>query len=104
MQIFTNQQSNGESDLFKNLVGSTGRVNVYISGDLGGGTIQVQALTPDGSEWVPVTGGEITNPGLYVIDSGYFVGRLTFSGATTPSVNAWAVLENSVDKLRVMQS
>lgn len=103
MKVFDSQQADGVSATFKNLGGSTGRVNIYISGVLGDGVIWVEACTPDGEEWVRVTGGEILNPGLYVIDSGYFVGRLNLSGSADAGISAWVVMDDGAEKLRVMQ-
>lgn len=102
IKVFDGQSANGTSTLFSNFTGTTGRVHVYVSGDLGGGTINVEARLPDESAWVAVDGGEITGTGLFILESSYFVGRLNLTGATTPSVDAWVVAETAETKVSVL--
>ena len=102
MQVFDGQTADGSSLEFKNLTGTLGHVNVYLSGDLGGGTVTIEAELPDESGWVPLFEGELTEVGLYVIETTYFVGRLTLSGSTGANVNAWVDGENVTLKTRVL--
>ena len=102
MRVFDGQTADGSSIEFKNLTGTSGLVNIYVSGELGGGTVTVEAELPDSSGWVPVTGGTITEPGLYVIDSTYFVGRLTLSGSSGANINAWVEGGDVVLKTRII--
>ena len=102
MKVFDGQTSDGTSLEFKNLTGTSGHMNLYVSGTLGGGTVTVEAELPDSSGWVPVDGLAISSVGMHVVDTTYFVGRLVLSGATSPNVSAWVEGENVDLKSRVM--
>lgn len=103
MQVFTAQATDDRSSLFKHFGedGDHNYMNVYVAGNLGGGTITVEAQTPDGLSWVPVAGGEITVPGMHVIDAGPFIGSLNLVGATGASVNAWVESDSQAARDRV---
>lgn len=88
MQVFTDQAADGSSEEFKHYDGRR-FINVWVSGDLGGGTIQIESQTPDGSAFIPLNGGDITEARMFTIEAAPFVGRLTLAGATAPNVNAW---------------
>lgn len=96
MQVFTNQAANGNSLLFAPSVPRlfTRFANIYVSGDMGGGTITIEAELPDASDFVTVsTSLSITATGMYILETGPFVGRLVLSGATTPDIDAWVEFE-----------
>lgn len=88
MQLFDGQTADGSSADFR-YVGdnANGILNLYISGALGGGTLTLEARLPDGSGYVPVEA--FTATGMHMVRAASFVGRVTLSGATTPSVSAW---------------
>lgn len=102
MQVFDGQTADGSSTEFKNLTGTTGHVNIYLSGNLGGGAVTVEAELPDESGWVPLFDGALESTGLYVIETTYFVGRLSLSGSSGASVSAWVEGENVTLKTRVL--
>ena len=89
-QIFTAQNADGESLPFLFMPNpATGIGNIYIGGNLGGGTVIVKALAPDGT-WLPVEAGRaLTETGVHSIVAAPFIGKLTLTGATSPAVNAW---------------
>ncbi len=92
MKVFDNQGADGNSAIFYPDVPNsiTGKGLIYVSGNLGGGTITVEAELPDESAFVDVPGiADITATGAYSFDLGPFVGRLVLTGATTPAVDAW---------------
>lgn len=86
MKVFDNVVADGASAAFPN---HEGKGNLYVSGNLGGGTITVEAKAPGEATWVPVEGVSITAAGMFVIDTAPAVFRLSLAGATTPAVNAW---------------
>lgn len=104
MQVFTNQAADGASTEFKHFgeVGDYALLNVYVAGTFGGGTVTVEAELPDGSGWVAVAGGAITEAGMHVIDAGPFVGRLSLAGATGPTINAWVESDSVTTRNRVV--
>lgn len=90
MQIFTAQTADGTSEEFKYLYGYK-PFNIFVTGDLGGGTLQLEALAPDGTTWVPVSESSITEIGMNVATAHPFTGRLVLSGSTTPNIDVWVV-------------
>lgn len=70
--------------------GSTsGMLNLYIAGDIGGGQLIVEAKLPDGSGYVPIAGQTHTAAGMHVIEAGPFVGRVRLAGSTAPDLSVW---------------
>lgn len=61
--------------------------NVIVQGDLGGGTLTVEAVTPDGA--VPLEGGDFTAEGMRVIDADNFTLQVTLASSTNPDLNVW---------------
>jgi len=102
-QVFDNQAADGTSSTFKHL-GSSRVLNVYVAGTLGGGTVTVEAQTPDGERWVPVAGGSIDRPGMHAIFAAPFVGRLTLAGSTGASVYAYAETDDAEAQNRVYEA
>ncbi len=102
-KVFDNQTADGNSTTFKHL-GSSRVLNVYVAGSLGGGTVVVEAQTPDEAEWVPLAGGEIIEPGMHAVFAAPFVGRLSLSGATAASVDAWIETDDAVAQDRVYEA
>lgn len=86
-QVFSAQAADGASSLAKT-IGSPRGANVFVSGNLGGGTIKVEAEAPDGS-FIPLDGISITAAGVYIVDGAPRRLRLSLSGSTGPSVTAW---------------
>lgn len=60
-------------------------LNVYVTGDLGGGSISFEALAPNGV-WVPIIGDPIDAVGLYDMSGFPFVARAVLSGASAANV------------------
>lgn len=63
-----------------------GQLNIYVAGNLGGGTLTMEAKAPDNT-FVPV---QTLTVGMVSLDLGPLAYRLTLAGATTPSFSAWA--------------
>jgi len=101
MELFKNQAADGSSATFAHFGGASGLLNFYVAGDLGGGTLTVEAEVPDESGFVPVA--EVTEPGLHVVSAAPFVGRVTLAGATTPDVSVWAEAESAKVTARVRE-
>lgn len=101
MELFKNQTADGSSEAFAHFGGASGLHNLYVAGTLGGGTLTVEAETPDESGWVPVA--EITEPGLHVISAAPFVCRVTLAGATAPDVSVWVEAESAKVTARVRE-
>lgn len=87
MQIVSAQAADGSTQDVEHL-GSrqNGMLNVYVSGNLGGGTLTLEAKTPGGT-YVPY---QTLAVGLVSLDLAPLVYRLTLTGATTPNFSAWA--------------
>lgn len=98
-QLFTGQAADGQSEIFKHY--GEGSLNIYIAGEMGGGTVTVEAQTPDGKQWVPVAGGDITGAGLHIMQAAPLIGRLSLAGSNGASVDAWAEQYSSSLKDRV---
>lgn len=98
-QVFDSQTANGSSDTFE-YRGARYDMNVYVAGDLGGGSIAIEALCPDGITWVSM-GDAIEGAGLYVLRAAPTRSRLTLSGATAPDVNAWVEFDDNATRDRI---
>lgn len=96
IQLFNAQASNGSS-AWASIIGD-GLINIYISGTMGGGTVTLEALAPDGSTYVACAGGAFTSAGLHVINAASFTGRVTLSGATSPSISVWIEPEATAER------
>ncbi len=59
-QVFTAQAIDGASAPFQHL-GRGAALNLYVSGNLGGGRVIVEAQAPSGPAWLPLTGGVIAS-------------------------------------------
>lgn len=101
MQLFDNQAADGASDDFKYFGGNSGLLNLYVAGDLAGGTLIVEAETPDESTYLPVA--EVSGPGMHVLSAAPFVGRVRLSGATGASLSVWAEAESARSVSRVRE-
>lgn len=89
--LFDGQSSNGTSSEFKHLIreGETPLMAVYLAGDLGGGSVAVQAKDPETDEFVPISGGEALDAlGLHVIDAPSVIGRLELTDASSANLTA----------------
>lgn len=85
-KVFDGQSADGNS---LTIEPDVNKALVILTNNLGGGTVTVEALAPDG-EWIPVEGGTITAKGLFVIDAVKGVTyRLNLSGSTSPNLNGW---------------
>lgn len=101
MELFKNQADDATSTPFAHFGGAAGLLNLYVAGDLDGGTLTLEAEAPDESGWVPVA--EVTEPGLHVVSAAPFVGRVTLAGATAPDVSVWAEAESAKVTARVRE-
>ncbi|MCE8012888.1 hypothetical protein [Billgrantia desiderata] len=101
MQLFDQQDADAASEDFKYFGGATGLLNLYVAGDLGGGTLHIEAETPDESTHVPVA--SVTEPGLHVISAAPFVGRVRLDGSTSANVSVWAEAESPKSVARVRE-
>lgn len=79
--------ADGPSDPFEYMHDSKS-LNVYVTGNLGGGSITFEALAPNG-EWVPIAGDPIDAIGLYDMSGFPFVGRAVLSGSAAASVSVF---------------
>lgn len=62
--------------------------NIYVTGDLGGGNITIEALAPNGI-WVPIAGDPINAVGLYSLSTFPFIGRVVLSDASSANVSVF---------------
>lgn len=77
-----------------------GKLNVYLTGEFGGGTVAIEAKAPDG-DWVPLTDSAMTEKGLFVVEAAPFVGRVTLSGADGASLGVYIEEDEYDAALRV---
>lgn len=68
-------------------------MNIYITGDLGGGNVAIEALAPDGT-YVPVVDLTFSEVGMYTIGVFPFIGRCVLASATAADVSVY--LQGSV--------
>lgn len=87
MQLLDNQTADGSSPWVAAI--SDGLINVYVTGNLGSGTLTLEALAPDGTTAVPITDGSFTTAGVKVIQAASLALRATLSDATSPDVSVW---------------
>lgn len=80
---------------------SQGTINLYVSGDLGGGILTMEALSPDGVSIVPVNGGIITAPGLFLLEAGSFAVRGTLTGSALADISVYIEVESVVTRMAV---
>lgn len=99
MKVFSNQATDGSSEPFE-YRGAGYDMNVHVAGEMGGGTVAIEALCPDGSTWVPM-GDAIDAAGLYVLRAAPIRGRLTLSGATGADVSAWVEFDDNATRDRI---
>ena len=99
-QLFNAQAADGSSAIFKHIA-SNSVLNVYVSGDLGGGILAVEAQTPDGLTWEPISGGKVSESGVHAIFAAPFVGRVTLSGSTNASLTVWVEDDSADTQARV---
>lgn len=99
MKVFTSQAAVGRSlpvRCYSGRIGEIERVNVFIQG-MSGDTLQVEALLPDGSDWVPVsTDTPIDKDGLYVVDAGANILAINVTARSAGTINAWIEPDDSV--------
>lgn len=103
-QVFTGQAADGVSQSFK-YDGGGKALNVYLSNNLGGGTVTLEALLPDGSAWVSLPGISLTGAGLHVVleRAAPFIGRLRLSGSTSASLDGWVEGDSASAYRRVLE-
>lgn len=77
-----------------------GKLNVYLTGSFGGGTVVIEAQAPDG-DWVPLTDSELTEKGLFVVEAAPFIGRVTLRDATDASLGVYIEEDDYNTALRV---
>lgn len=68
--------------------------NLYVTGDLGGGAVVLEALAPNTGTYVPLSGVDITSPGMYTIAANAFAGRVRLEGATSAELTV--IIQGSV--------
>ena len=87
-QVFTNQAADGHSDAAPT---RGGIMELVVAGNLGGGTVQLEAYYPEVGEWVPVDGGTWTTAAVKVLDLGQRPCDLRYSltGSTAASVKGF---------------
>lgn len=102
MRVFTHQTADGASEPFLSTPsGFNPYTKIILANDLGGGTVTVEELSPNGF-WVPVsTTVAMDAAGVYLIDSAPFYGRLVLTGATGAKLSAW--VQNYADALASAQ-
>ena len=95
MQLFENQIIDGSSAWTPAVPDAyNGLINIYVVGDLGGGTLRLEALAPDGLTAVPVSEGSFTGAGVKTISAASFTARVTLTGATAADVSVWLEVES----------
>jgi len=103
MQLLSNQTVDGSSDWVPAIPDAyNGLINIYVAGDLGGGTVTIETLAPDGVTAIPLDGGEFTAATMRVQSAASAVLRATLSGATGADVSVWIEPE-SVDLRRIVR-
>lgn len=83
--VTTNQTADGDSDSMFRYLHGTKPANLYVTGDLGGGTLQVYSNSPD-DEWIPINGTEITEIGMYILLTAPFIGKCVLTGSTAADI------------------
>ena len=97
MNVFENQSSNGDSTVFYHVAQGTEILHAYVEGNLGGGTLTLNAISPNGTT-VSVAGAEeITTTGLKLIEAVSFEGFFTLSGSSGADLTVY--VENEYDAL-----
>jgi hypothetical protein len=100
MKLLDNQQTNGASSEYRH----PGKMlNIYVAGNLGGGTVTVEAQLPDKSGWLPISGGVLESPGLHVLNAAPLTVRVSLSGADSPDLNVWAESDDTTTYRRVFR-
>lgn len=94
-QVFDGQTADGESGVFHHISPRNHPpfLHIFLSGDLGGGSVIVKAKNPITGDFVAMAGGEeLDSLGMHVIEAASFTGKLELSGATSADLSA--VIEN----------
>jgi hypothetical protein len=100
MRLLNNQTENGASGEYRH----PGKMlNIYVAGNLGGGTVTVEAQLPDKSGWLPISGGVLESPGLHLLNAAPLTVRVSLSGAASPDLNVWAESDDITTYKRVFQ-
>ncbi|UYF99327.1 hypothetical protein [Halomonas sp. GD1P12] len=100
MRLFSNQAENGTSGDYQH----PGKLlNIYVAGNLGGGTLAVEAQLPDKSGWLPIAGGQLDSPGLHVLNAAPLTVRVRLSGAAAPSLDVWLESDGASTYRRVFK-
>jgi hypothetical protein len=90
-QLFAGRTTDGTSG--KVIIDHGRPVNIIVQGDLGGGTLTVQAVTPGGA--VAVEGGSFTAAGMRMIDASNFTLQVTLAGASGADLNVYVDMNPS---------
>lgn len=97
-KVFTAVSANGNSsvvDVDENKI--LDLVAFAAKGTWGSGTIKLQAQLPDNSTWFDVPSATRTSDGYYVATNVYASKlRLNLAGATSPSLDAWICVKDTV--------
>lgn len=86
--LFNGQAVNGSSPVFEYMHG-TKMMNIYVSGDFGGGTLTLEAISPNNVTFVPVKSITINGAGMYSLQAFPFRARVTLAGATNPLLSVY---------------
>ena len=94
-KIFDGQTTNGDSERFFHIAQQTGMLHFYIEGDLGGGTLILHAIGPDGETPSVVAGAEaITSIGLKIIQCLSMEGYLELIGSSGADLTVYTESEH----------
>lgn len=90
MKLMQNQTADGSSSWVSAIPDAyNGIMNIYVAGNLGGGTLTIESLSPDGASVVPLSGGVFSSPEMKPVALGSTTLRATLVGATAPNVSVW---------------
>ncbi|NYS80110.1 hypothetical protein HZS80_20815 [Halomonas glaciei] len=100
MKLLNNQTENGTSNEYRH---PGQMLNIYVAGNLGGGTVTVEAQLPDKSGWLPISGGVLEGPGLHLLNAAPLTIRVSLSGAANPELNVWVESDDTTTYRRVFK-
>lgn len=83
IKVVDGQTSDGNSKEF--YCANSQTMNIYLVGDLGGGTLSLQAKTLDG-DWVSQ---QLSGNEWEVVESSSFIGRFNLTGSSSPNISVY---------------
>lgn len=102
MQLFSNKSVDDvSSPFFYEGYRAAGHLNVYVEWDLGGGTVTLEAKSPN-NQYVTVAGQGMTEEGMFILESAPAKIRARLSGSNGASVNVWVESDSLVNKYVVV--